>query len=264
MQQEGRVAIVTGAGSGLGRAIALGLASEGTAVLGLDREAGGLEETAAAGRGLAAQIESYVIDLTDSAALDRLFSSRLGEAARVDILVNNAGIGQQTPFLAMSRQEWDRILTVNLSAVFELTQRTARLMLAAIDAGRQSGGRIVNIASIAGLRGLAGRVAYGTSKGGLISFTETLAVELGPRGITVNAVAPGPVDTPLTRAVHTAATRQAYHQAIPLARYGTPEEIAAAVAFLCSETAGYVNGHTLAVDGGFTSAGLVFELDEKP
>jgi NAD(P)-dependent dehydrogenase (short-subunit alcohol dehydrogenase family) len=134
-------------------------------------------------------------------------------------------------------------------------------MLAAIEAGRQPGGRIVNIASITGLRGLAGRTAYATSKGGLISFTETLAVELGPRGITVNAVAPGPVDTPLTRKVHTQATREAYHRAIPLGRYGTPEEIAGAVAYLCSPDAAYVNGHTLPVDGGFTSAGLIFEVD---
>jgi NAD(P)-dependent dehydrogenase (short-subunit alcohol dehydrogenase family) len=261
MQHDGRVAIVTGAGSGLGRAIALRLASEGTAVLALDREPSGLEEVAAAAQGLAAPIEGYVLDLTDSAALDRLFAERLASAPRLDILVNNAGIGQQTPFLAMSRQEWDRILTVNLSAVFELTQRAARLMLAGIEAGRQPGGRIVNIASITGLRGLAGRTAYATSKGGLISFTETLAVELGPRGITVNAVAPGPVDTPLTRKVHTQATREAYHRAIPLARYGTPEEIAGAVAYLCSPDAAYVNGHTLPVDGGFTSAGLIFEVD---
>jgi NAD(P)-dependent dehydrogenase (short-subunit alcohol dehydrogenase family) len=260
MQLEGSVALVTGAGSGLGRAIALRLAGEGASVLALDLQPEGLAATASAAAGAPGRILSHVLDLTDNAALDRFFAG-LGGSSRLDILVNNAGIGQQTPFLAMSRQEWDRVLAVNLTAVFELTQRAARLMLAAMEAGRQPGGRIVNIASITGLRGLSGRTAYATSKGGLISFTETLAVELGPLGITVNAVAPGPVDTALTRRVHTQATREAYRRAIPLARYGTPEEIAGAVAYLCSPDAAYVNGHTLPVDGGFTSAGMIFEVD---
>jgi NAD(P)-dependent dehydrogenase (short-subunit alcohol dehydrogenase family) len=175
------------------------------------------------------------------------------------ILVNNAGIGQQTRFLEMSRAEWDSILAVNLTAVFELTQRAGRIMRDAIAAGRQPAGRIVNIASVSGLRGNAGRAAYGATKAGLVSLTEVLAVELGPLGITVNAVAPGPVDTALTRRVHSPATRAAWAATIPLRRYGLPEEVAAAVTYLCSDAAAYVNGHTLVVDGGFTSAGLIFE-----
>jgi len=250
---------VTGAGSGLGRAIALRLARDGIGVHALDLQAAGLAEICVAAAGLSGSVEAHSFDLTDDAALDRFFAEGLGD--RLDILVNNAGIGQQVSFLASSRAEWDRVLAVNLTAVFEITQRAARRMLAGIESGRQEGGRIVNIASITGLRGLSGRTAYATSKGGLISFTETLAVELGPRGITVNAVAPGPVDTALTRRVHTQATREAYHKAIPLARYGTPEEIAGAVAYLCSPEAAYVNGHTLPVDGGFTSAGMIFKVD---
>jgi len=259
MQRHARVAIVTGAGSGLGRAIALTLAAEGCEILALDRVRAGLDETLAAARHLPGRIEPHVLELTETAALDRLFELEFAGARRLDILVNNAGIGQQTPFLEMSRQDWDSILAVNLTAVFELSQRAARAMLAGIAAGRQGGGRIVNLASVTGLRGCYGRAAYGTSKGGLISFTEVLAVELGPRGITVNAVAPGPVDTPLVQRVHTQATRAGYLRGIPVGRYGLPEEIAAAVAFLCSEAAGYINGHTLPVDGGFASAGLMLE-----
>lgn len=257
--RQGRRAIVTGGGSGIGRAIALALAGEGVEVLALDLRREGLDETLAAARHLPGHIEPHVLDLTDTAALDRLFTLAFDRERGLEILVNNAGIGQQTRFLEMSRAEWDSILQVNLGAVFEITQRAARIMLAGIEAGRQPGARIVNIASVSGLRGNAGRAAYSASKGGLISFTEVLAVELGARGITVNAVAPGPVETALTQRVHSPATRAAWAATVPLRRYGLPEEIAAAVAYLCSDAAAYVNGHTLAVDGGFTSAGLIFE-----
>lgn len=258
--RQGRVAIVTGAGSGIGRAIALALAGEGIQVLALDLQRIGLFETLEAARHLPGRIEPHVLDLTDAAALDRLFALEFDADRGLDILVNNAGIGQQTPFLQMSRAEWDSILQVNLGAVFEITQRATRVMLDGINRGLQpGGGRIVNIASVSGLRGNAGRAAYAASKGGLISFTEVLAVELGPLGITVNAVAPGPVETALTKRVHSPATRAAWAATVPLRRYGLPDEIAAAVAFLCSERAGYVNGHTLAVDGGFATAGLIFD-----
>ncbi len=254
-----RVAIVTGGGAGLGRAVVLGLVKQGVQVLALDRDEASLQATLQAARHLPGRVEPHLLDLTDVAAIERLFALEFSGGRRLDILVNNAGISQQTPFLDMSRQEWDSILAVNLTAVFDLTQRAARAMLSAIEAGRQPGGRIVNIASIAGLRGIAGRAAYATSKGGIIALTKELAVELGPLGITVNAVAPGPVDTSLTLRVHTEATREAYNRSIPLARYGLPEEIAAGVLFLCSPAASYVNGHTLPVDGGFASTGMMFD-----
>ncbi len=260
----GRVALVTGAGSGLGKAIALALAAEGAQVLALDLRREGLAETLAAARHLPGRIEPHVLDLTSTASLDRLFALEFGPDRPLHILVNNAGIGQQTRFLDMSRAEWDSILAVNLTAVFELTQRAGRIMRDAIAAGRQTGGRIVNIASVSGLRGNAGRAAYGVSKAGLISLTEVLAVEFGPLGITVNAVAPGPVETPLTRRVHSPATRAAWAATVPLRRYGLPEEVSAAVAYLCSDGAAYVTGHTLVVDGGFTSAGLIFDPEDAP
>ena len=232
--RQGRRAVVTGAGSGIGRAIALALAGEGVEVLALDLRRAGLDETLAAARHLPGRIEPHLLDLTDTVALDRLFALAFDGERGLEILVNNAGIGQQTPFLEMSRAEWDSILQVNLGAVFEITQRAARIMLS----------------------GLAACSAW---KGGLISSTEVLAVELGARGITVNAVAPGPVETALTQRVHSPATRAAWAATVPLKRYGLPEEIAAAVAYLCSDAAGYVNGHTLTVDGGFATAGLIFE-----
>ncbi len=169
---------------------------------------------------------------------------------RIDALVNNAGIAIFKPILETSFEEWSRVLSVNLNGAFLCTQACAPVML------KGGGGAVVNIASISGLRASTLRVAYGTSKAGLIHLTRQYAAELGTRGIRVNCVAPGPVDTAMSKLVHSVAIRQDYHDVIPLDRYGTPAEIAEAVAFLCSPQAAYINGQTLAVDGGFESTGV--------
>ncbi len=180
------------------------------------------------------------------AAIDRV-AARFG---RIDALVNNAGVAVFKPILETSYEEWARVIAVNLTGPFLCTQACAPVMLA------NGGGAVVNIGSISGLRASTLRVAYGTSKAALMHLTKQQAAELGGRGIRVNAVAPGPVDTAMAKQVHTPDIRADYHDAIPLNRYGSEDEIAAAVAFLCSDAASYVNGQTLAVDGGFDAAGI--------
>jgi NAD(P)-dependent dehydrogenase (short-subunit alcohol dehydrogenase family) len=169
---------------------------------------------------------------------------------RIDALVNNAGVAVFKPILKTTAKEWQRVLDVNLTGPFLCTQACAPVML------KNGGGAVVNISSISGLRASSLRVAYGTSKAALDHLTKQQAIELGNLGIRVNAVAPGPVDTAMAKKVHTKDIRADYHDAIPLNRYGSEEEIAAAVVFLCSDAASYVNGQTLAVDGGFDAAGI--------
>jgi meso-butanediol dehydrogenase / (S,S)-butanediol dehydrogenase / diacetyl reductase len=178
---------------------------------------------------------------------------------RIDALVNNAGVAVFKPLLQTSFAEWQRVMDVNLSGPFICTQAAAHAMLRnpADSAGQR--GAVVNIASISGLRASTLRVAYGTSKAALVHLTKQQAAELGNMGIRVNAVAPGPVDTAMAKAVHSPAIRAAYHDAIPLNRYGTEEEIAHAVLFLCSPQASYINGQCLAADGGFDATGIGLE-----
>ena len=244
-----KVAVVTGAARGIGLAVAARFLDDGYRVALLDIDAGTLATTAATlepqDRVLA--IECDVADPgQDAAAIDRV-ATRFG---RIDALVNNAGVAVFKPLLETTYDEWSRVLAVNLTGPFLCTQACAPVMLAT------GGGAVVNVGSISGLRASTLRVAYGTSKAALMHLTKQQAAELGERGIRVNAVAPGPVDTAMAKAVHTPDIRAGYHDAIPLNRYGTEAEIAAAVVFLCSDAASYVNGQTLAVDGGFDAAGI--------
>jgi meso-butanediol dehydrogenase/(S,S)-butanediol dehydrogenase/diacetyl reductase len=243
------VAVVTGGARGIGLAIAERFLAEGRRVVLLDKDGVTLARTA---RTLAQPdhvlaIRCDVSRETQVRAAVRKVVARFG---RIDALVNNAGIAIFKPVLKTTLADFDAVLRNNLYGAFICSQACAPVML------RNGGGAIVNIASISGLRASTLRVAYGTSKAGLIHLTRQYAAELGTAGIRVNCVAPGPVDTAMAKLVHTWAIRQDYHDVIPLNRYGTTEEIAQAVAFLCSPQASYINGQTLAVDGGFESTGV--------
>jgi NAD(P)-dependent dehydrogenase (short-subunit alcohol dehydrogenase family) len=244
-----RVAVVTGAARGIGLAVARRFLDEGYRVALLDIDAPTLARTAESltPRERVLAIECDVAEPHQvQAAIDRI-ATHFG---RIDALVNNAGIALFKPLLETTFDEWARVIAVNLTGPFLCTQAAAPVMLG------NGGGAVVNIGSISGLRASTLRVAYGTSKAALMHLTKQQAAELAELGIRVNAVAPGPVDTAMAKQVHTPDIRADYHDAIPLNRYGTEEEIAAAVAFLCSDAASYVNGQTLAVDGGFDAAGI--------
>jgi NAD(P)-dependent dehydrogenase (short-subunit alcohol dehydrogenase family) len=172
------------------------------------------------------------------------------ELGRIDAWVNNAGVAVFKPILETTLADWNHVLGTNLTGAFICSQACAPVML------KTGGGSIVNIASISGLRASTLRVAYGTSKAGIIHLTKQLAAELGTVGIRANCVAPGPVDTAMAKLVHSVAIRQDYHDTIPQNRYGTTEEIASAVGFLCSPAASYINGQVVAVDGGFEATGV--------
>ena len=241
-----RVAVVTGAARGIGLAVAKAFLASGYRVALLDIDAATLRQTEKA-LGDVLALECDVADPNQvKTSIDRV-ATHFG---RIDALVNNAGIAVFKPLLETTFDEWQRVLAVNLNGPFLCTQACAPVML------KNGGGAVVNISSISGLRASALRVAYGTSKAALDHLTRQQAAELGNLGIRVNAVAPGPVDTAMAKQVHTADIRADYHDAIPLNRYGTEDEIAAAVLFLCSDAASYINGQTLAVDGGFDASGI--------
>jgi meso-butanediol dehydrogenase/(S,S)-butanediol dehydrogenase/diacetyl reductase len=246
---EARVAVVTGAARGIGYAIARKFLELGYRVALLDIDAATLRK-AARRLGRHGPVLAQHCDVADPRQVKAAVANVVRRFRRIDALVNNAGIAVFKPILKTTFREWARVLDVNLSGPFLCTQACAPAML------RSGGGAVVNITSISGLRASSLRVAYGTSKAALDHLTRQQAAELGNLGIRVNAVAPGPVDTAMAKKVHTRDIRADYHDAIPLNRYGTEEEIAAVVAFLCSEAASYVNGQTLAVDGGFDAAGV--------
>ncbi|MCJ2026064.1 SDR family NAD(P)-dependent oxidoreductase [Methylobacterium sp. J-067] len=246
---EGRIALVTGAARGIGLASVERFLAEGWKVALLDIDGGNLE--AAMGR-LAKPDATLAIvaDVSDPAQVNAAVRQVEERFGRLDALVNNAGIAIFKPLLETTFEDWSKVLAVNLSGPFLCTQAAAPLMAA------HGGGAVVNITSISGLRASTLRVAYGTSKAGLAQLTKQQAVELAQHGIRVNAVAPGPVDTAMAKAVHSPEIRAAYHDAVPLARYGLESELANVIVFLCSEKASYVTGQVVAVDGGFEATGI--------
>ena len=244
-----KVALVTGAARGIGLAVATRFMADGWHVALLDIEGELLDRAVAA---LADPDRTLALhcDVSDAAAVASAMQAVSRRFGRLDALVNNAGVAVFAPLLETSDQDWNRVLSVNLTGPFLCTKAAAPLMR------EHGGGAIVNITSISAVRASTLRAAYGTSKAGLAHLTKQLAVELASLGIRVNAVAPGPVETAMAKAVHTPEIRADYHDAIPLNRYGLEEELAEAVFFLCSERSSYITGQILAVDGGFDAAGI--------
>jgi len=242
MDFSGKTAIVTGAARGIGLAIAKELAAGGATLVLVDVLADVLKE-AAGGLDGAAAVHTYAVDVADEAAVERMIDHVAETCGRIDILVNNAGITRDDLLLRMDVDEWDKVLAVNLKGTFLLTKHAARYMV------RQKSGRIVNMASVSGLVGNPGQANYSASKAGVVGFTRTVARELARKNITCNAVAPGFIDTEMTRVLPEKAKENAL-AAIPMRRMGAVEDIAHAVCFLASDLAGYITGHVLPVDGG--------------
>jgi 3-oxoacyl-[acyl-carrier protein] reductase len=244
MRFENQIAVVTGAGRGIGHAIAVRLARDGARVASVSRTAANAQRTAEeinAARANAAK--PYAVDVADHGAVQKVCAEILEDFGRVDILVNNAGVTRDGLSMRMSIEDWDTVLNTNLKGAFNFVQALMRPMI------KQRSGRIINISSVIGLIGNAGQANYSASKAGLIGLTKSLARELASRGITVNAVAPGLIETDMT-GVLSDEVRQAILQKIPLGKLGQPDDIAAAVAYLASAEASYITGQVLTVDGG--------------
>jgi 3-oxoacyl-[acyl-carrier protein] reductase len=239
---SGRVALVTGASRGIGQAIARRLASQGARVVAAARA----ENARAVADDIVrdgGQADAIALDVAERGSADAAVSGILERHGRIDILVNNAGIARDQLMLRLKREDWDAVLATNLTGAFALTQAALKPMI------RQRQGRIIAIGSVVGQSGNAGQANYAASKAGLIGFTKALALEVASRGITANVVAPGLVETDMTKAMAEKA-RQQWESRIPLGRLGTPDDVAAAVCFLASDEASYITGQVLAVNGG--------------
>ena len=248
-QRAHKVALITGAARGIGLATAKRFLAEGWRVALLDIDGENLKRSYAA-IGKPEVTLAITCDVADPAGVARAVDAVAKRFGRLDALINNAGIAIFKPILEVSYEDWSRVLAVNLTGPFLCAQAAAPLLR---DSG---GGAIVNVTSISGLRASTLRTAYGTSKAGLAHLTKQQAAEFATLSIRVNAVAPGPVDTAMAKAVHTPEIRQDYHDHMPLNRYGLEEELAEAIFFLSSERASYITGQVLAVDGGFDSTGI--------
>ena len=238
-----KVAVVTGAGRGIGRAIALAYARMGADVACVSRTEENSAKVAAEVEAIGRRAWPLAVDVSDTAAVDAAAKGILELAGRVDILVNNAGVTRDNLLMRMSEEEWDTVLNTNLKGAFNFTRALTRPFI------KQRSGRIINIASVIGLIGNAGQSNYAASKAALIGFTKSIAKELAPRGITVNAIAPGFIETDMT-AVLDDKVRQEVLGRVPLGRFGSSDDIAHAAVFLAMEPTGYVTGQVLTVDGG--------------
>jgi len=242
-QLTNQIAVVTGAGRGIGRAIALKFAAEGADVVCVSRTPENSEKVAAEIRALGRKAWAQAVDVADAAAVNAAAEKILAECGRVDILVNNAGVTRDNLLMRMSEAEWDAVLNTNLKGAFLFTKAFSRALI------KQRSGRIINVASVIGLIGNAGQSNYAASKAGLIGFTKSVARELASRGITANVLAPGFIETDMTSGLKEELRADVLKQ-IPLGSFGQPDDIANAAVFLASPAARYITGQVLAVDGG--------------
>ena len=238
-----KVAVVTGAGRGIGRAVALAYARMGADVACVSRTEENSAKAAVEVEALGRRAWAVAVDVSDTAAVDAAAGKILDDAGRVDILVNNAGVTRDNLLIRMSEEEWDTVINTNLKGAFNFTRALTRPFI------KQRSGRIINIASVIGLIGNAGQSNYAASKAALIGFTKSIAKELAPRGITVNAIAPGFIETDMTAALDDK-VREGILGNVPLGRFGSPDDIAHAAVFLAMEPSGYITGQVLTVDGG--------------
>lgn len=236
----GKTALVTGASRGIGKAIAEQLVAHGATVIGTATSDNGADNISAY---LGDKGKGYALNVTDNDSISNLFDAIKADFGGIDILVNNAGITRDNLMMRMKDAEWDDIISTNLNSLFKISKAVLRPMM------KNRNGRIINIGSVVGSMGNAGQVNYATSKAGLLGFTKSLAKEVASRGITVNAIAPGFIDTDMTKEL-TDEQKQAIFSQVPANRLGQPEEIAATVAFLASDAAAYINGETIHVNGG--------------
>ncbi|MCZ6646437.1 MAG: 3-oxoacyl-[acyl-carrier-protein] reductase [SAR324 cluster bacterium] len=243
VQFENQVALVTGAGRGIGKAIALDLAQAGADIVFTNRTKSLAEETRAEIEALGRKCLAVQADVTEPEAVEGMVAQALEQFSTIDILVNNAGITSDQLFMRMTPENWRKVMSVNLDGMFYVTRAVIKTMV------KQRRGRIINITSVVGFTGNPGQVNYSSAKSAVVGFTKSIARELGSRNITCNAVAPGFVDTDMTRVLNES-QRKAIMDQIPLGRMGTVEEIAKAVRFIASEDAGYISGTVIHVNGG--------------
>ena len=245
MNSSSKVVVITGGSRGIGRAVALKFAEDEAMIILLhyDPDESASTETLGMLAKKGVQAESHKIDVSSFVDVEEMFKDIITRFGKVDVLINNAGITKDTILMRMSEADWDMVLNVNLKSVFNCTKAVIRSMV------KQRGGRIVNISSVAGQLGNAGQGNYAASKAGILGFTKTIAREVGVRGITVNAVSPGFIETEMTASLPDE-VKETYLQQIPLGKAGTPEDVAEAVHWLCSDAAGYITGQTIHVNGG--------------
>lgn len=255
---SGKTAFITGGASGLGFATARRCLADGASVAVADINVGQLDAAIQA-LGVAPQrVRAYALDVRDADSVDAAVDRAAVDFGALDILVNSAGVSYQGSVLDSPKDAWDRVLGINLTGSYLCTQSVARHMV------QRRAGRIVFLASISGQQVWSGRVAYCSSKAGVVGLMKSCAIDLAPFGITVNSVSPGPIETPQTATLHNQIVRDAIRSATPMARYGQPDEVADVIAFLASDDARFVTGHDLVVDGGLTSAAILYDLSRNP